>query len=171
MKRNILNLSIILFAAILITGCSSKQEVYEGPEAFVNEAKENVPVMAVDELEKKMKNNEDYLVLDVREPNEYNPGFIPGAVNIPRGTLEFMIGKEAFWDAQGLYMPEKDAKIILYCKKGDRSILSANTLKKMGYENIHYLEGGFKNWETTYPHNYYRNEVAHDDHGGGVGGC
>ena len=120
----------------------------------------------------KLDNGDMILLIDVREPNEFNAGYIPGSVNIPRGTLEFKIGNEAFWDAAFLYLPETTEEIIVYCKKGKRGTLAAETLKKLGYENVTYIDGGWKEWEMNYPLLYEKNldAMGHDD-GGESGGC
>ena len=68
-----------------------------------------------------MESEEIFNVIDVRQNNEYYHGFIPGSVNIPRGSIEFNIATESFWENEGLYMPEKKETLILYCKKGKRS--------------------------------------------------
>lgn len=79
-------------------------------------------------------------ILDVREPTEYAAGHLPGAVNIPRGVLEFKISEhEAF---QG----GKSAPILLYCRTGGRSALAAHTLLKLGYEGAASLAGGYTAW-------------------------
>ena len=103
------------------------------------------------ELMQIMESEEVFSVIDVRQSNEYFYGFIPGAVNIPRGSIEFNIGEEAFWETEGLYLPKKDETLIVYCKKGQRSALAAQTLMQMGYKKVLVLEGGYKNWELTYP--------------------
>ncbi len=83
------------------------------------------------------------LFVDVREPEEYQQGRIPRAANIPRGLLEFRIGQ---------VVPEKSAKIVVYCRSGKRSALAAQTLLRMGYPNALSLEGGWLAWEQAgYP--------------------
>lgn len=82
------------------------------------------------------------VVLDVREPAEYEMGHLPGAVNVPRGVLEFRVG-----DHPALTDP--DATILLYCKNGGRSTLAAHTLKQMGFEQVRMLVGGFDGWSGT----------------------
>ena len=78
-------------------------------------------------------------VIDVREPAEYLAGHLPGAVNIPRGVLEFKIGDNAV-------LANKDLPIVLYCKTGGRAALSAVNLQRMGYMQVRSLTGGFDGW-------------------------
>lgn len=81
-------------------------------------------------------------VLDVREPAEFTAGHLPGAINIPRGVLEFMIANHPeFVDNQ--------AEILIYCKNGGRSTLAAFTLGQMGYAQVKMLSGGFDGWKGT----------------------
>lgn len=74
--------------------------------------------------------------LDVREPNEWNLGHVPGAVHIPRGQLE---GK-----VEGVV--ERGARVVVYCAGGSRSALAADTLREMGYDRVESLRGGFRGW-------------------------
>ena len=78
------------------------------------------------------------LTIDVREPAEFANGSLPGAINIPRGVLEFQISNHpAFREAQS-------AEILVYCQSGGRSALSTEALQKLGYANPVSLAGGFK---------------------------
>jgi molybdopterin/thiamine biosynthesis adenylyltransferase/rhodanese-related sulfurtransferase len=78
------------------------------------------------------------LVLDVREPDEYEQGAIPGALHIPRGHLEGQVeGK----------IPDKSQPIIVHCASGFRSAFAAKTLKDLGYTNVVNLAGGFNKWK------------------------
>lgn len=80
-------------------------------------------------------------VLDVREPSEYAAGCLPGAINIPRGMLEFRIGS----------VPECNpgAPLLVYCQSGGRSALAVEVLRKMGYDQAISLAGGFKLWQDS----------------------
>jgi molybdopterin/thiamine biosynthesis adenylyltransferase/rhodanese-related sulfurtransferase len=80
----------------------------------------------------------DYTLVDVREKHEWNEGYIPGAIHVPRGYLELQI-EEA--------VPDKEKPIILYCAGGVRSLLAANTLKEMGYQQPISMAGGFGAWK------------------------
>lgn len=77
--------------------------------------------------------------LDVREPDEYEQGAIPGAIHIPRGYLEIQVeGK----------IPQRDAKIIVYCAGGTRSAFAAQSLAELGYTDVVSMSGGFNKWKN-----------------------
>ncbi len=77
-------------------------------------------------------------VLDVREPDEYDQGAIPGAVHIPRGHLEAQVeGK----------LLDKDAPVVIYCAGGVRSAFAAKTLAELGYTDVVSMAGGFGKWK------------------------
>jgi len=83
------------------------------------------------------------LVLDVREPLEYAGGCLPGAVNIPRGVLEFQIGNHP------VFQGRQGAEILVYCLSGGRSALAVEALQKLGYSGSVSLAGGFKGWQES----------------------
>ena len=76
--------------------------------------------------------------LDVREPDEYEQGAIPGAVHIPRGHLEFQV--------EGRIL-DKEAPLIVYCAGGVRSAFAAKTLGEIGYTDVVSVIGGFNRWK------------------------
>jgi rhodanese-related sulfurtransferase len=81
------------------------------------------------------------IVIDVREYDEYAAGHLPGAINIPRGVLEFKIGM----------VPEcanKAGAFLIYCRTSGRAALSAVQLQRIGYENVISMAGGFDAWNT-----------------------
>ena len=166
MKTTLLALLMLFaFNACNNTGFSSAEEL-------VAEAMRNVNPIKVETLKTMIDEGEMILLLDVREPAEHNAGYIPGSLNIPRGVLEFKIGNEDYWEEEMLYMPEKDEQLIVYCKKGKRSILAAQTLKALGYTKVLYLQEGWKKWEMTYPLIYEKNlDQMHHEEEGEVGGC
>ena len=78
------------------------------------------------------------LVLDVREPDEYDQGALSGAVHIPRGHLEAQVeGK----------LLDKHADVVVYCAGGVRSAFAAKTLQELGYSNVVSMAGGFGKWK------------------------
>ncbi len=78
-------------------------------------------------------------VLDVREPDEFAAGHLPGAVNVPRGMLEFRIGE---------LQPDGDAAILLYCKTSGRAALATQSLHSLGYTQLRSVAGGFDQWQA-----------------------
>lgn len=83
------------------------------------------------------------LILDVREPSEYAAGHLPGAINIPRGVLEFKI------DATPEFQGKRQESIIVYCQTGGRSALAAHALNQLGYNQAVSMAGGFKAWSES----------------------
>ncbi len=87
--------------------------------------------------------HQDIVLVDVREKHEWNEGYIPGAIHVPRGFLELQI-EEA--------VPDKSKTVVLYCAGGVRSLIAGVTLKQMGYENSISMSGGFGQWKGSgYP--------------------
>jgi molybdopterin/thiamine biosynthesis adenylyltransferase/rhodanese-related sulfurtransferase len=78
------------------------------------------------------------VVLDVREPDEYEQGALPGALHIPRGHLESQV--------EGKIL-DRDAHIVIYCAGGTRSAFAADTLTQLGYRDVTSMAGGFNKWK------------------------
>ena len=87
------------------------------------------------------------LIVDVREPNEYREGHVPRAIDIPRGLLEVR-ADPASPGTDATLSADRSARILVYCTKapGARSLLAAQTLRAMGYENVEVLSGGLVAW-------------------------
>jgi rhodanese-related sulfurtransferase len=85
------------------------------------------------------------VLVDVREPVEWEH-HIAGAVQVPRGLLEFVADPES-----AKHRPELDpaGRVIVYCRSGARAALACATLKMMGFENVANLEGGFGAWQAA----------------------
>jgi molybdopterin/thiamine biosynthesis adenylyltransferase/rhodanese-related sulfurtransferase len=78
------------------------------------------------------------LVLDVREPDEFEEGAIPGAIHIPRGHLEAQVeGK----------LTDKAAPVVVYCAGGVRSAFAVKTMNELGYSSTESMDGGFGRWK------------------------
>ncbi|MDP8225784.1 MAG: rhodanese-like domain-containing protein [Candidatus Lernaella stagnicola] len=109
------------------------------PEYKAWAKKQAAKTVSVDEAKTMIEAGKFKAIIDVREPGEVAEGHLPGAVNIPRGVLEFKIGAK-------LADVPKDAPILLYCKHGARGGLSAGALKMIGYTNVTNMDGGFDVW-------------------------
>jgi rhodanese-related sulfurtransferase len=104
---------------------------------LVNESKKNIKETDVADVKRRGDTGEKFLLVDVREDNEWAKGHIPGAVHMGRGIIERDIEQN---------VPDTNAKLILYCGGGFRSALVAENLQKMGYKNVESMDGGWKGW-------------------------
>lgn len=84
-------------------------------------------------------------LIDVREPAEFATGHLPGAVNIPRGMLEFEISTNPH--VGGVTDPalaDRSRHIVVYCLSGGRAALAAAALQELGYTNVESIQGGIR---------------------------
>lgn len=130
---------------ILLLGASPILAGYPETDKLVEEAKKDSGEITAKKLKKLLDDNEDLIMLDVREANQRAEGQIHADefFAITRGNLEFKI----------LYkIDDKDIMIVTYCRNGGRGALAAQTLRKMGYKNVVSLQGGLKGWaKAGYP--------------------
>lgn len=113
---------------------------------MVAAAKTRIKNLSVDEVAAARESGEPVLV-DIREPNEIaTSGVIPGAVQAPRGMLEFYADPTSPYHRPEF---ETDRQIILYCASGGRSALATDMLQTLGYRSIAHLDGGFKAWQAA----------------------
>jgi len=103
-----------------------------------SEVRERVRTITLEALKARLDAKTPTTLVDVREQHEFNAGFIPGAVHIPRGFLEIQ--------AEGK-LPDRKAPIVVYCAGGTRSAFAAKTLTELGYENVLSANPGFVRWK------------------------
>jgi rhodanese-related sulfurtransferase len=110
---------------------------------LVEDAKSRVRECTVDDVKAKLDAGETFVLIDVREDNEWAKDHLPGAVHLGKGIIER--------DAESRY-PDPATPMILYCGGGFRSALAADNLQKMGYTNVISMDGGIRDWrEKGYP--------------------
>lgn len=110
---------------------------------LVDEAKTRIEEITPAELKDKFDAGDDFVLVDVREKDEWEEDRIQGAEYLGKGVLER--------DVEEKY-PDTEEKLILYCGGGYRSALAADNLQKMGYHNVKSLAGGIRAWkEEDYP--------------------
>ncbi len=115
----------------------------EGFLALVQDAKSRIDACSVDDVRAMIDRGDTFQLVDVREESEWGKGRLPKALHLSKGVIERDIEKE---------IPDRDAKIVLYCGGGYRSALAADNLQKMGYRNVISMDGGFRGWkEAGYP--------------------
>ena len=112
---------------------------------LVNESLPDVKELFPWDLEEKLQRGDDMLLLDVREPYEFNAMQLKDSINVPRGILE----SAADWDYEET-VPElveaREREVIIICRSGNRSVLAAKTLQLMGFSATISLKTGLRGW-------------------------
>lgn len=116
-------LIILLLAVMMLTACGQDKENNQGA-VYVN--------ITAEEAKEIMDTEEGYVILDVREQNEYDAGHISGAILIPYTQIEAKANE---------MLPDKDQLILVYCRSGRRSKIAAEALAELGYTNIKEFDG------------------------------
>ncbi len=97
------------------------------------------------DLVERMKANPDLLILDVREPQEFDAMHIKDSLNVPRGILE----SACEWDYEETepeLVRSKEREIVVVCRSGHRSVLASHSMQILGYENVTSLMTGLRGW-------------------------
>ena len=123
MKR----IGLLFLAALLFVGCGKQTEIRQ-EAVYMN--------ITAEEAKKIMDTEEGYIILDVREQDEYDAGHIPGAILIPYTQME---------EKADDMLPDKDQLLLVYCRSGRRSKIAAEALVELGYTNIKEF-GGIIDW-------------------------
>ncbi len=109
-------------------------------QEMIAEAKKEISLLQTKDVNNKLLLEEDFVLIDCRESEETQKGFIPKSVPIPRGVLEMTVER---------HFTDREKPIVIYCAGGGRSALAAHALKKMGYTHVASMEGGFSQWEKS----------------------
>ena len=112
---------------------------------IVAEARKTILEITVAQAREELDQGQASLLLDVREPAEWVKGHIPGALLAPRGMLEWYADPATPY-AKAELTTKRDARIIVACASGGRSLLAAQTLQSMGYTTVVSMAGGFNEW-------------------------
>ena len=104
---------------------------------LVNDAKARVREVDINGYLAMKESGEELFLVDTREDSEWTAGHAAGAIHLGKGIIERDIEKT---------IPDREAKIVLYCGGGYRSALAADALQKMGYTNAISLDGGWRAW-------------------------
>ncbi|TXH15330.1 MAG: hypothetical protein E6R00_07710 [Gammaproteobacteria bacterium] len=89
----------------------------------------------------------DEVLIDVREPAEFETGHIPGSINIPRGVLEFQVDAHpAVANVSDPALSHKERPVVVVCRTGGRAALSAVNLQRLGFADVRSITGGVTAW-------------------------
>ncbi|MDZ7652180.1 MAG: rhodanese-like domain-containing protein [Burkholderiaceae bacterium] len=144
LKKLLLTLSAVavMTAFSALPSAVLAQNYPDSVKQMVAATKKQIKTINMDQFKALLDKKEAGVVVDVRNPDEFAEGFVPGAVNVPRGLLEFTI-----WTHVGY--PDKtdmNKKLTLYCKTGGRCALAAKTLGDMGFTNVTSVDMLFEQW-------------------------
>ena len=146
-RKSITTLASLAFG-FLSSGWVTAQSYPASVSQLVAAAKQQVRTIDMVAFKSALDRNDLGLVVDVREPGEFAEGYIPGAINIPRGVIELRI-----WAHVGF--PEKTdvgRKMTLYCGSGVRCVLAAKSLQDLGFSNVTAADMTIADWtKAGYP--------------------
>lgn len=148
-KRSVI-LTLALVFALTLVSLSVAQDKPKVPtwqttvvKDWVAKAKAEIKKVTPADVKAAIDKKEKAIILDVRDPDEYKAGHLPGAIHVSRGKLEFTV-----WDK----ITDKEAKIYVYCLTAARSALATKTLNDMGYKNAVLMDAHFEEWvKAGYP--------------------
>jgi len=115
---------------------------------LVNECCNSVPELMPWDLEEKLAADPDLLIVDVREPYEFDAMHIKGSLNVPRGVLE----SACEWDyeeTEPRLVQARDRDVVIVCRSGHRSLLAGANLKLLGFNHVFSLKTGLRGWKDS----------------------
>ncbi len=134
-------LLLLLLSVIIIGGCGSKKDnSYDSVAQMLSYAQANTKMLTVTDLKVVQEHKGEYKIIDCRETEEYIEGHIPGAINIPRGVLEFSDK-----------ISNRRETIYVYSQNNDRASLACSSLKLLKYNKVYLIDGGWIEWNKTFP--------------------
>jgi rhodanese-related sulfurtransferase len=117
---------------------------------MVAEGREGTPMVSPQDAQKRMKDEPNLLVVDVRDAQDLaGTGIIPGAVNVSLGTLPIKADQELPEAMRNPDLQDRDRPIITTCGGGGQASLAAKILKDMGFTNVSILDGGTNGWKAA----------------------
>ncbi len=106
---------------------------------LMREVRAQIRELSPGEVERLREASPGIVLIDCRETDEWEQGFIPGAIHLPRGYIELNV--EAM-------VPDRSQPVVVYCAQGIRSAFAAKTLQEMGYADVASMSGGFQQWKS-----------------------
>ena len=119
----------------------------ETPADMLAEARKTVPEISAAEAKSKLDRREVDLIVDVREPKEWDSGHIPGALHAPRGMIEWY-ADPTYANHKAQLAEAREKNVVIHCATGGRSLLAAQSLQRLGFKNVSSMAGGFNDWSA-----------------------
>ena len=116
---------------------------------MVAEATAAVPAVKAQDVQRRMREDPNTLVIDVRDSAQALVASIPGTINIGYGDLLFAADNEVPEEWRDPRLQDRSRPIITHCVLGPLGAIAAKTLQDMGFTNINYMEGGIEAWKAA----------------------
>ncbi|MDH4155493.1 MAG: rhodanese-like domain-containing protein [Nitrospira sp.] len=143
--RAVFSLTVLLAVPLSFSASAVAQGLPPAAKQKIETAQKHVKTIGMEEYRKIVDNPGTALIIDVREPQEYAAGHVPGAINIPRGLIESKI-----WDQVGSSEnPNLERPIVLQCQAGKRATLAAQTLGELGFTQTSAVIMSLDEWQKT----------------------
>lgn len=117
------------------------------PADLLSDARKTVPEISATEAKARLDRGEVDLIVDVREPSEWEAGHIPGAIHAPRGMIEWY-ADPTYANHKAVLAEARDKNVVVQCASGGRSLLAAQSLQRLGFKNVSSMAGGFTDWSA-----------------------
>lgn len=104
---------------------------------LVTDLKDDIQQNDIHEIKRLLDSDPNIILIDVRETEEWEDGYLPNAIHLSKGLIERDIEKVVI---------NKDSHIVLYCRGGYRSVIAAHNIQQMGYSNVRSMAGGITAW-------------------------
>lgn len=148
LRKNSLLVAIVLACGLALPGLVQAQNYPPSVAQLVAQTKKQIRTMDMATFKAAFDKKALGTLVDVREPEEYAEGFIPGAVNVPRGLIEFGIWSEVGYPDK----TDMNRQLTLYCKTGGRCALATKTLMDLGFTNVTAADVRIEEWKKAgYP--------------------
>lgn len=116
---------------------------------MVAEATAAVPAIKAEDVQQRMHEDPNTLVIDVRDSAQARAASIPGTINIGYGDLLFAADNEVPEEWRDPRLQDRSRPIITHCVLGPLGAIAAKTLQDMGFTNVNYMEGGIEAWKAA----------------------
>ena len=142
---------VLLSLCLVFLGYAPAQAANQYPDSvseLVAATKASIKTVTLEQFKAALDSKSYDMIIDVREPDEYVEAHVPGAMNIPRGVIEFRI-----WRYIGFpNSTDTSKKIYLYCASGSRCALATRSLQDLGFSNVIAVDMKFSDWlDADYP--------------------
>lgn len=131
----------VLSMLVFLAGCGAKMDnTYDNVNQKISESQKDITKVSPADLKTFIDNHDEIKIIDCREKEEYIKGHIPGAVNVPRGVLEF-----------SSKISNRRIPVYVYSENINRASLACPTLKLLKYQKVNLIDGGWQQWIKTFP--------------------